>query len=147
MIRLTCTVCKTEMQIDDAFAGGACRCQHCGTIQTVPKHLKPSPPTGKPNPTKAQSTAAGPAKPLYEKRVRPDLGMSSGLDELAEIVASSGLSSIRHRGQTTAKTVDPPVAAAPPKKRTATFYVLLITGIIVLVLVGVVIGRFLGRRG
>ena len=25
-----------DLEIDDAFAGGVCRCQHCGTIQTVP---------------------------------------------------------------------------------------------------------------
>ena len=27
---------------DDAFAGGVCRCQYCGTIQTVPSRLKTS---------------------------------------------------------------------------------------------------------
>ncbi len=42
MIRLTCTQCKSVLEMDDAFAGGVCRCQHCGTIQTVPSHLKGS---------------------------------------------------------------------------------------------------------
>ena len=36
MIQLQCTNCNTVLSIDDAFAGGVCRCQHCGTIQTVP---------------------------------------------------------------------------------------------------------------
>src|SRR3954465_1249324 len=40
MISLTCTSCQTTLSIDDAFAGGVCRCQHCGTIQTVPVRLK-----------------------------------------------------------------------------------------------------------
>ena len=42
MIRITCTNCKAQLSIDEAFAGGVCRCQHCGTIQTVPKHMKES---------------------------------------------------------------------------------------------------------
>jgi hypothetical protein len=133
------------MQIDDAFAGGACRCQHCGTIQTVPKRLKPSPTTGKPNPTTPPSTAAAPPKPLYEKKVRPDLGMSSGLDELAEVVASSGLSSVRSRGQPAAKTVNPPVAVEPPQKSKST-PLLVIAGIIILILVGVIIWMYLRPR-
>lgn len=37
MIRLECSNCRTVLTIDDAFAGGVCRCQQCGTIQTVPK--------------------------------------------------------------------------------------------------------------
>ena len=40
MIRINCTHCKAQLSIDEAFAGGVCRCQFCGTIQTVPKHLK-----------------------------------------------------------------------------------------------------------
>ena len=51
MISLTCTSCKRGLEIDDAFAGGVCRCQYCGTIQTVPAGLKqggrPSTPIGK----------------------------------------------------------------------------------------------------
>ena len=43
MISLTCTSCKKVLQIDDAFAGGVCRCQYCGTIQTVAASLKNSP--------------------------------------------------------------------------------------------------------
>jgi hypothetical protein len=40
MISLSCTSCKKLLEIDDAFAGGVCRCQYCGTIQTVPSALK-----------------------------------------------------------------------------------------------------------
>jgi hypothetical protein len=63
MISLTCTSCKKSLEIDDAFAGGVCRCQFCGTIQTVPAHLKkggrPSTPIGK-SPTTQ--------KTLYQKQ-------------------------------------------------------------------------------
>ena len=63
MISLTCTSCKRSLEIDDAFAGGVCRCQYCGTIQTVPASLKqggrPATPVGK-SPTTQ--------KTLYEKQ-------------------------------------------------------------------------------
>ena len=37
MIQIECSSCKKHLAIDDAFAGSVCRCQYCGTIQTVPK--------------------------------------------------------------------------------------------------------------
>jgi von Willebrand factor type A domain len=75
MIRLTCTSCQTVLTIDDAFAGGVCRCQHCGTIQTVPK--------------RAKAAGAGTQRKIYGKPAeRPVMG---GLDDLASAVASSGL--------------------------------------------------------
>lgn len=37
MIRLSCAQCGHMLEIDAAFAGGVCRCQSCGTIQTVPR--------------------------------------------------------------------------------------------------------------
>ncbi|MGD1276145.1 MAG: hypothetical protein ABR964_02840 [Tepidisphaeraceae bacterium] len=42
MIRIACTKCKSVLTVDDAFAGGVCRCQYCRTIQMVPAHLKGS---------------------------------------------------------------------------------------------------------
>ena len=76
MIALTCTSCKKVLEIDDAFAGGVCRCQHCGTIQTVPSSLKNSP----------NASGIG-ARALYERKARDsggatavaDAGMSSSL--------------------------------------------------------------------
>lgn len=58
MITLTCTTCQRVLQIDDAFAGGVCRCQHCGTIQTVPAKSKPL------------GRSSAPTKTLYQK---PDM--------------------------------------------------------------------------
>jgi hypothetical protein len=97
MIRITCTHCRQVLTIDEGFAGGVCRCQHCGTIQTVPA-LK-----------SGGRGAAQPAKTLYrgaeqtpghhrEPRRDGDHSLSdSSLDELAEIVSSSGLRSNSRR--------------------------------------------------
>ncbi len=36
MIELTCPQCSNELEIDDGFRGGVCRCFNCGTLMTVP---------------------------------------------------------------------------------------------------------------
>lgn len=36
MINLTCPSCTAELEIDDGFRGGVCRCFDCGTLMTVP---------------------------------------------------------------------------------------------------------------
>ena len=84
MIELICTHCRATLEMDDGFAGGACRCQHCGTIQTVPSRLKNK--NGAPKKTRT----------LYQNRPEPAVP-SSGLDQLADVVASSGLNSARLR--------------------------------------------------
>lgn len=96
MIQINCTNCKTLLTIDDAFAGGVCRCRYCGTIQTVPKHLKD---TGGSSGAVAQAAAGGSGpKTLYQNKragVAEGSGSGTGLDELANVVASSGLTSGR----------------------------------------------------
>lgn len=87
MIRISCTNCKTVLSIDDAFAGGVCRCQHCGTIQTVPAHARDTAEVG------AAGQSMGGSKSLYQHG--SDARSGTGLDELAGIVVSSGLSSSR----------------------------------------------------
>ena len=67
MISLACTSCKQVLQIDDAFAGGVCRCQHCGTIQTVPASLKRGG-------VKSVAPAPGIAKALYQKYLSIEAG-------------------------------------------------------------------------
>jgi len=85
MIRLSCTNCKSLLEIDDAFAGGVCRCRNCGTIQTVPSRLKRLDP--------ATAVPAKASRTLYSSPPRGEAVPSSGLDELAQVVASSsGLS-------------------------------------------------------
>src|SRR5712664_3533526 len=87
MIRITCTNCKAQLSIDEAFAGGVCRCQHCGTIQTVPKHMKEGA-----APAAVKKAGNGAPKTLYRDKIRVGSDAGSGLDAIAEIVASSGLS-------------------------------------------------------
>jgi hypothetical protein len=93
MIVLSCTNCRARLQIDDAFAGGVCRCMYCGTIQTVPSHLKAA---------QEKPKASGkPVKALYTTNPRGDgSGSPSGLEDLATAVSSSGLTSDRLRAET-----------------------------------------------
>jgi hypothetical protein len=87
MISVICTQCRAQLEMDDAFAGGVCRCQYCGTIQTVPslsKIKRQSAPTAAP----ALTPAAAPASPHPQANDSPT-GPTSGLDALAEAVASS----------------------------------------------------------
>src|SRR5581483_5373835 len=125
MIRLSCTGCKQTLTIDDAFAGGVCRCQHCGTIQTVPKHLKGQGQKQAP----AAATAKAP-KSLYQNRARV-AGQGSGLDELGDVVASSGLAENirRSRGQS--------AGGAPAKNQLTP--ILVICGAVIAVLLVVIL--------
>ena len=95
MISLTCTNCRTVLTIDDAFAGGVCRCQHCGTIQTVPTHLRGSANRAPGAPVAASAAGQKPQKAIFSRERANESGVrvSTGLDELAEIVASSGFGS------------------------------------------------------
>lgn len=87
MIELDCIKCRKHLTLDDAFAGGTCRCSACGTIQTVPsKPTRTDRPAPKPKAIyqhRSQRTKASDGR----QREAPPM---SGLDELAEVV-SSGL--------------------------------------------------------
>ena len=128
MISLACTSCKQVLQIDEAFAGGVCRCQHCGTIQTVPASLKRG--------VRSVAPTPGIAKTLYQKKPRPpgEANRSgSGLEALAEGVgASSGLarSALRSRAA---------VPTAPPPPRPRRLLLLLIGAGVVIALLLVII--------
>ncbi|HEX8325440.1 MAG TPA: hypothetical protein VF595_16170 [Tepidisphaeraceae bacterium] len=89
MIRLTCANCQAQLEVDDAFAGGVCRCKHCGAIQTVPRAGRGAAP--------GRALAGGAVggeepKTLYQVKSRAGLASTpSGLEELAEAVHGSGL--------------------------------------------------------
>ncbi len=87
MITITCTNCQTQLTMDEAFAGGVCRCQHCGTIQTVPKAAR----GGADASSGLAHEAGGTAKTLWRQSGSGDATGGTGLDDLADIVASSGL--------------------------------------------------------
>ena len=82
MIEITCTSCKRLLNVDDAFAGGVCRCQYCGTIQTV---------AAKGSGQKAAAGAGKGSKTLFENKARI-AGVGAGLEDLADVLHSSGLS-------------------------------------------------------
>ncbi|WP_432799977.1 hypothetical protein [Poriferisphaera sp. WC338] len=37
-LELECPGCESVLRLDKAFAGGVCRCSHCGMLMSVPKH-------------------------------------------------------------------------------------------------------------
>lgn len=86
MIQLQCTQCNTVLSIDDAFAGGVCRCQHCGTIQTVPTKAQAA---------QAASGSAQPSpQPLFKRKGRIESALSPYSDDLeqaADQIPSSGM--------------------------------------------------------
>ncbi len=133
MIQITCTSCKRVLSIDDAFAGGVCRCQFCGTIQTVPARGS------------AQKAAAGAAKgpkTLFENKARgvTGVGSGSGLEDLADIVqSSSGLSDPNLR--------KPPATPAPPPAKNLTPLLGISAGVILLLLIIVLVMAFHGSGG
>jgi len=125
LIRLECTNCKQTLEIDDAFAGGVCRCQYCGTIQTVPVAAK-------------GGSGRGPvvkAKTLYRNESRG----GSGMDALAQIATSSGLAGsgrLRQAGENSAaRAPQPPTKSNLPIIIAASGGVILVLLIVIVVLV------------
>ena len=138
MISITCTNCKAVLAIDDAFAGGVCRCQHCGTIQTVPAKPRPRPAGPSPKPALYQN----------KQQSRPGAG-ATGLDELAEAVASSGLAgsglaSGRHQ-RGAAGAVPAPTAQEAPDRRRLLLPIILIAAAALVVVAGIVLIAVLTR--
>jgi hypothetical protein len=126
MIRISCTNCKTILSIDDAFAGGVCRCQHCGTIQTVPAQAR-----GNAQQVGVGGPAIGGSKSLYQNgSVQP--GEGTGLDDLASVVVSSGLTSSRLKRSTR-------TAEERKAKQNLLIPVLIGSGVLVIALVFVIL--------
>jgi len=136
MINLTCTSCHKLLQIDDAFAGGVCRCKFCGTIQTVPsqKTTRAASPTAAgvapkaPPPPKTLFQSSSAAAPVSHHAPPP---AGSGLDELAQIVASSGLVGTGLRAPHLRKQPAPP----PSQSRLYLFIGAGVLGVLVIALV------------
>ena len=153
MIRLRCGNCGETLEVDDAFAGGVCRCSHCGTIQTVPADAAAAgdDASGKP--------VAGSRAPraLYRREEHQE-NRASGLDELADVVASSGALSSglhrtasrgRRRGRGTPSVViDPSVRLAGGGKQGADRKLILaVASAAVLAVIVVLLGVVLITRG
>jgi len=135
MISISCTNCKTLLTIDDAFAGGVCRCQHCGTIQTVPARVREG---SSSSGAVAQAAATiGKSKTLYQARTRSGgpAPSGTGLDQLAEIIASSGLSS----GNLTAARKSAVQSSPPAPKAQGNRVIIAAAAVIILALVVVIV--------
>lgn len=83
MITLNCSQCHARLEMDDAFAGGVCRCQYCGTIQTVPLQSKRA--DGPPAPA-----AEVPAPPRVSPATHQP-ATETGLDALAQALTPGPL--------------------------------------------------------
>jgi len=155
MIHLTCTNCRATLEIDDAFAGGVCRCQHCGTIQTVPVQMKG-------NATSAAAAATAVSAPSQKEQKQKSLyqherraqaqqqtGSGTGLDALSEAVASSGLArrGLRKPGEAEVMAAGGLEYATPPqqKKSTSLWIVLGAVATGMLLMVGLWGYAFIGR--
>ncbi len=127
MITLICTKCRASLEIDDGFAGGACRCQHCGTIQTVPSHLK------------TKKRPANPIRsPQHQSQQKTELRQEH-LNDPAQIAASSGLASkrLREKAPATQKQIaDEPGGSS---RRTSPAWLVAAVVIALLVVVAIVI--------
>lgn len=79
MIQIRCRGCKTELLIDEGFAGGACRCQYCGTIQTVPR------------------TAPRSARAMAPQQAPEESGLDDLVQAVAEEEVEAPLHAAKHR--------------------------------------------------
>jgi len=143
MITIICTNCQASLSIDDAFAGGVCRCQHCGTIQTVPAPRKTARPA---SPTAAKPPKpGGAAKSLVAGAARPRGTPGTGLDELAEAVASSGLagSGLASGRHTRAPATPPPQQSSDSRRKLLP--IVLIVAAALVVLIGIVIAILIAQ--
>jgi hypothetical protein len=134
MITVNCSQCKAALEMDDAFAGGVCRCHYCGTIQAVPAN--------------ARRVAAAPAVPPRGNGAAPHAPAAprgDGLDALADAVASTGLSRGALRAAPTAVPVAQPVDYARPPKKSSLLLPLLIVLAVVLLLMGIAGFFFVAR--
>jgi hypothetical protein len=118
MISITCTNCQAKLTIDDAFAGGVCRCQFCGAIQTVPKPGARAARPAAPGLAATTSAAATGQRTLYFKKTATQ-GDPETLGDLADVVSDSGMTSsnLGSSNQTTSGQTGSGLGSAPVRRR------------------------------
>jgi hypothetical protein len=131
MIELTCAKCRHVLKVDNAFAGGVCRCSRCGAIQTVPvRRRSMAPVPASPADSTAGSSFAGLPSPA-----------ASGLDELADIISSSTLTGTGLAYNRVQSSIPVEVAPTPLPQRVpqAVVVVSASVGLVIIALLGVII--------
>ena len=127
MITVNCSQCKALLEMDDAFAGGVCRCHYCGTIQSVPANAK--------------RVGIAPASPVVAPRgngspVGASAAPGAGLDVLADVVAGAqnraGLQAVRQPVAPAARPVD---YARPQQQKNMMLPLVIAIAVIALLLV------------
>jgi hypothetical protein len=132
MISITCTNCDSVLTIDDAFAGGVCRCQFCGTIQTVPAKSRSA----------LQPAAA--SKTLYQKSTPPPTNAparveapGTGLEDLGSSSGTGLVGSHLETDSAPTTTAEPPPVPKPGQSQPMRMSVIVVCAAVV-VMVGLV---------
>ena len=139
MISVNCSQCRAVLEMDDAFAGGVCRCHYCGTIQTVPANAKRA--------AQVAATQAAPAVQGASRQVGAAAADSpaygDGLSALANAISDNGAT------RAAAQAPAPPAATvdyARPQQQKSLLVPLLIGLAILVLLMCVLLGYLiLGR--
>ena len=138
MITVNCSQCKATLEMDDAFAGGVCRCHYCGTIQAVPANAR-----------RKSAAAASPAgvKGMNGSGQGRAPAHASGLDALADAVASGGMSrgTLEAHSQPRTPGAPPPVDYARPHQQRKSNLPLVVALVVIALLLGLVGFLVVGR--
>ena len=63
-IKIRCTKCRRKLWVDEAFAGGVCRCPHCRELFLVPAKGRLRLASGRPDSPPAQAGSSHRAEPV-----------------------------------------------------------------------------------
>jgi hypothetical protein len=139
MISVNCSQCRATLEMDDAFAGGVCRCHYCGTIQTVPSNAKRigQAPAVRVAPAGQNGSGEAPAAPPPP----PGHADGDGLNALADAIAGNGAG----RAGAHAPPAQPVDYARPPRQRSLLIPIAIGLAVLVLLMCGLLGYLLVGR--
>jgi len=114
-IKIRCVECRKKISIDEAFAGGVCRCPYCTAIVYVPDEGK----TAARQTRRPESPSARPEAPVAEKPAAAKVGTLAALESMSGTQAASIAEASTVSGEDTAVEAVPEAAPVPdvPGKR------------------------------